>query len=338
MKRILGKITLSVCALGLAGLTAFHSASANDIDKPVAKTPVEQVVASTERPINVAAVEGRIAPHRALYNIKLSSTKNGSTISDITGKMYYAWSDDCSAWNVEQKMRLRFYYSEGDVSDTTSSLTSREAKDGSNYVFHVKRTSGDEKGEDEVTRGSATLTADANGLGTGEAAATGKLTKDFTLTSATTFPIHHTMQVLAHAQAGKRFFAVNVFDGADENGLNEISSFIGNPIDATANVKKANADGGDLSSKGDRTLNNDKQNYANGLIDNPLLKVRGWPVRMAFFTPNSTMGSPDYEMDMVLLDNGVIRSMTINYDDFSMKAELVNAEPLAANKCGAPQS
>jgi hypothetical protein len=57
---------------------------------------------------------------------------------------------------------------------------------------------------------------------------------------------------------------------------------------------------------------------------------------MAFFKPNNETGSPEYEMDMVMLDNGIIRTMTIDYGDFSMTADLVDVKPIATAKCAKP--
>jgi hypothetical protein len=296
-------------ALIVSGLIAPLAIAAPEIDQPS-----NSVSPKKERVITVSDVKNLITPHRALYNIKLAGTKNGSSVSDITGKMFFSWADDCNDWSVEQKMQIRFYYSEGEVADTTSSLISREAKDGSSYIFHVKRTG---NGDDaDISRGSAKLSVDANGLGTGEASATGKDTKTYPLKSATTFPVHHTLQILAHALSGKKFFAVNVFDGADENGLNEISAFIGNPIPPAPVVEKANS----------------------SPTDNALTRSKAWPVRMAFFAPDSKTGSPDYEMDMTLQENGVIKSMTVDYDDFAMKAELVKVESLPPSKCSSPKA
>lgn len=329
MKQVTNKIALSLCVLGVGALAFPAPATATEIDKPVAALKAESAVAAAAKPISVADIIGQITPHRALYSVKLASIRNGSGISDISGRIYYSWADDCSAWNVEQKMQLRFYYSEGDVSTTSTSLISREAKDGSSYVFHMKRTGDDEKDKDSntVTRGTATLKADSNGVGMGEAESTGSMEKNFKLSAATTFPAHHTMQLLAHAQNGKKFFSVNVFDGADENGLNEISSFIGSPVDQESLMKKTKVESADLK--------NNKNVSRAGLVDNPLLRGRAWPVRMAFFAPDSATGSPDYEMDITLLDNGVIRNMTVNYDDFSMVADLVSLEPLTGGKCHA---
>jgi hypothetical protein len=67
-----------------------------------------------------------------------------------------------------------------------------------------------------------------------------------------------------------------------------------------------------------------------------LLQGRAWPIRMAFFAPNSQTSAPDYEMDMVMLENGVIKSMTVDYGDFSMRAELVDIKPLPSACAATP--
>lgn len=315
MKKINNYLAGATIFLSLVGfgLTTPALLVRAETDKPLTTVPLIPDKTAPHA-ISVSQIKDRIVPHRALYKLTMAGTKNGSTISDIAGRMYYSWSDDCDAWNVEQSMQIRFFTSEGDVNDTSSALTSREAKDGSTYYFHVKRTG--ETDQPDVARGSAKLIADASGTGTGDALASGKVDKKYALSSATTFPAHHTMQILSHALSSQKFFSVNVFDGADENGLNEISTFIGNPIEPKTMVEKT-------ASLPDPEV--------------ALTHVRAWPVRMAFFAPDSQNGAPDYEMDVILLENGIIKSMTIDYDDFTMKADLVKVEAIPPSKCSVPK-
>ncbi|MBI3419514.1 MAG: DUF1849 family protein [Proteobacteria bacterium] len=292
--------------IGLAGL-AF--AAPTDIDTTKASLP------STDIAKPIAAPEA-LAPHRALYNVKLGASRNGGHVSGITGKMFFSIADDCHDWNIEQKMQVRFYYSEGEVSDNLSDLISREAKDGSSYYFYSRRKS--DKDAAEVLRGEATLTPDANGAGIGKAVYKGEKEKQISFNVSTLFPVHHTMELLKQARAGKKFFSTDVFDGADDAGYNQISAFIGESVKGdSGKATKAKSEGKDAAT-------------------DALTARQGWPIRMAFFAPDNERGSPDYEMDMLLLDNGVIKSMRVDYGDFSMSAELVKAEPLPVAKCAAP--
>jgi hypothetical protein len=299
---------------GIFGLIIFNGLNAavlstgtdptNHAAPHVVEAPVAPVKAAPEK------TQTGIVPHRALYTLKLAGTHNGSRVSDISGRMLFSWADDCHAWNVQQKMQLRLFYSEGEVSDSVSDLVSREAKDGSTFNFHTRRT-GDDKDNNQTLHGYANLKLDSDGLGTGEATFSGDNEKHMNL-SGTLFPAHHTLQLLEHARKGEKFFSVNVFDGADEKGFSEISSFINPAIEPKVVVEKTS------SGK-----------------ENQLLNARAWPIRMAFFAPNSETGSPDYEMDMTLLDNGIIKTMTIDYGDYSMTADLVEVKALSAPKCSA---
>lgn len=292
---------LNAAVLSSGSPSASHSAPAAVQEPKVAAKP-----AAENSPV-------AIVPHRAMYTMKLAGTRNGSRVSDISGRMLFSWADDCHAWNVEQKMQLRFFYSEGEVSDTISDLVSREAKDGSSFNFHTRHTE-DGAEKTDIYRGYANLNMTSDGLGNGEAVYSGDNEKRITLSNAL-FPAHHTMQLLQHARKGEKFFSVNVFDGADEKGFSEISSFISSAIEAKPMIEKAS------SGKEDK-----------------LTQVRAWPIRMAFFAPNSETGSPDYEMDMVLLDNGIIKSMTIDYGEYSMTADLVEVKALPPTKCSAESS
>ena len=310
--KIFSTLVIGMFLAALFGLTCFGVLNAavlgsgsNTVGHIAAVTPQTPVVAQKSTP-DISPVI--ITPHRAMYSLKLGGTRNGSRVSDISGRRLFSWTDDCHAWNVQQKMQVRLFYSEGEVSDTVSDLVSREAKDGSSFNFHTRHT-GDGADKTEIYHGYANLNLDSNGLGKGEAVYSGDNEKHISLSDAL-FPAHHTMQLLEHARKGDKFFSVNVFDGADEKGFSEISSFINTAIESKAVIEKAS------SGK-----------------ENQLLNVKAWPIRMAFFAPNSETGSPDYEMDMTLLDNGIIKTMTIDYGDYSMTADLVEVKALSPVKC-----
>jgi hypothetical protein len=55
---------------------------------------------------------------------------------------------------------------------------------------------------------------------------------------------------------------------------------------------------------------------------------------MAFFPLANDSESSDYEMDVVLHDNGVISAMTVDYGEFSVSQKLVALEKVDAPVCG----
>ena len=124
------------------------------------------------------------------------------------------------------------------------------------------------------------------------------------------FPSAHTVLIIQKAQSGEKMFLRPVFDGSDEAGIAQVSAFIGAVTDS-----KATPD------------------LAASLRKNALLEGKAWPVRLAFFEPKESAGTPDYEMDMVLQPNGVARSMRIDYGDFIVGGTLEKIEPLKPTSC-----
>jgi hypothetical protein len=244
-----------------------------------------------------------IAPHRAIYDMTLTSVKNGSNISDVSGKMIFEWADACDGWAIQQNLQLHFSYAEGDQSNVTSNEVTWESKDGKHYNFNIRRLN-DGK-ETENYRGKASV-AD----GKGKAVYSTPEGKLVALTDETIFPSAHTRLIIAKANSGERFFTRRVFDGTDEGGSNDVSVFIAPAVAHTA-LTGADAD----------------------LAASPLLAAAAWPVHMAFFKLDDETGAPDYEMDLSLLANGVARSMKIDYGDFSVTGNLKAIEPLPAPHC-----
>lgn len=241
-----------------------------------------------------------IVPHRAIYDMALTSVKNGSNIIGVSGKMLFEWGDVCNGWAVQQHLRLHFTYSEGDESDVTSTELTWESKNGKQYTFNIRRMSDGKETERYV--GKASL----NDKG-GTVTYTVPAKKEESLPIGTLFPSAHTKLILEKALSGEKIFSRRVFDGSDDEGSDDVSVFI--------NPSEAHWQETDLNAK---------------LKSNPLLVQPAWPVRMAFFKVDTETGEPDYEMNINLLANGVAQKMMIDYGDFSVTGTLTDIEPLPA--------
>lgn len=245
-----------------------------------------------------------IAPHRAVYKMTLANVKNGSSIGDVSGKMYFDWSDSCDGWAVQQRLLLHFSYAEGEDSDVSSTVVTWESKDGKRYNFNLRRLS-DGKETDNY-RGKATMDGDGGVVHY----TVPKDKKDISLPAKTLFPSAHTVLILQRAMAGEKLFTKRVFDGSDEEGAADVSAFIGPKLEHLQ----------------------DTETNPN-LKSNPLMLQEAWPVRLAFFKPDTETGEPDYEMDMNLQANGVARYMKLDYGDFSVSGVLESIEPSPATDC-----
>ena len=243
-------------------------------------------------------------PHKALYAIEMISRHSGSQIVNVSGQMFFEWKADCDAWLTDHRFNISYDYAETPPLHIKSDFTTYEPYDGQHFDFNSRRLR-DGVLYEEV-RGSATLPPDKTA---GEAVFTIPEGLTYELAPGTFFPTAHILEILNQAQKGEKFVHAVLFDGTDEDGPVEVNAFIGDKVNPLAHV--------------DPTKD----------IDTTLVNTQAWKVRMAFFPADSQGSDPDYEMDVVLHENGVVSDMTIYYRDFSITQKLTALEPLAQMAC-----
>ncbi|MEI6986968.1 MAG: cell envelope integrity EipB family protein [Rhodospirillaceae bacterium] len=288
------------------------------------------VCSATTTPAATADKIGvNVVPHRAIYRLSLQSARSASPVIGVSGRMLFQWSDACDAWTIEQHFRMNFLYAEDEEVMMTTNYATWEAKNGGHYRFNVRKTVNGQV--EEELKGEAT-TGNNNKVGKGgrESVKGGIATfakpeaTEIKLPPGTQFPTRHTLVLLEHALAGEHFFTRTIFDGADAEGATEISAVIGkramlkNGIAATSSIK-------------DRPAL--EVLVADAKRDSKLLTGPAWPVRLAFFPTKSESSSPEYEMSLLLLHNGIAEAMQIDYGDFTVKAILETLEPLPKSGC-----
>jgi hypothetical protein len=119
------------------------------------------------------------------------------------------------------------------------------------------------------------------------------------------FPSAHTIFLIDKAKTGENFISKHIFDGATVENAVLVSAVIGPKIEPDAEIAKKS----------------------------PLLNRPGWRVRLAFFPADPKEEKPDYELGMLLLDNGVSRDMTIDYGEYSIRAKLDDIERAPKPRC-----
>ena len=108
----------AVCALLLLGLWI----TVADAQQQLAQQPQDVV----------------LVPHRATYDMKLNVARPNSGIVEVNGRMVLEMVDSCEAWEVKQRIKLKFLRNDGEEFDTDSSFTSYETKDGLGLRFSVR--------------------------------------------------------------------------------------------------------------------------------------------------------------------------------------------------------
>jgi hypothetical protein len=230
----------------------------------------------------------------------LGKTSGDAGVTGASGTMAYQWGEVCDGWTVEQNYRLKMGYSESPDVSLTSNFVTWESRDGLRYRFNQKETRNG--ADDDELRGAAKL--DGPGKG-GNADFEKPPGKNFVLPTGALFPSAHTMLLIDRAKAGENFISKHVFDGATAENAVLVSAVIGAKVEPDAEAAKKS----------------------------PLLNRPGWRIRLAFFPADPKAEKPDYELGMLLLDNGVSRDMVIDYGDYSIRATLDDIEALPKPRC-----
>jgi len=246
-----------------------------------------------------SAMAADLAPHRALYTLSLERNDSGSGVTGASGTMAYELGETCDAWPVEQRYRLKMGYSESPDVTIASSLESSEAKNGLRYRFDHKETRAD---EEEKAIGTARLESEDKG---GTVEFDDPADKKIKLPPHVLFPTAHTAVLIDKAVSGEKFVSKQIFDGGTPDAPVLVSAVIGAKVEPDPERAKKN----------------------------PLLDRPGWRVRLAFFPPDQKVEKPDYEIGMLLLDNGVSLDMVIDYGEYAIRAKLEDIEALPKPGC-----
>jgi hypothetical protein len=247
--------------------------------------------ANAPAPAPAAIPPTAMLAHRALYTLTLGSAK-GQDIMGARGTMGYEVTDACDGWAVRQRLRMTVTNSDGQDIEMASDYATWESKDGLHFRYHVRQTT--DTAITSQTDGEAAL---KKAGGPGEAHYTAPEDHIIALPAGTVFPMVHTETILAAAHAKQHFLNLPLFDGTDENGIED--SFIiildQKPPMATP--------------------------YA---VLSALPSTR---VHISFFDHQPSAMTSTYEVTMRYWDNGVADDMAMDFGDFIMKAKLKEFVP-----------
>ncbi|MDR3531935.1 MAG: cell envelope integrity EipB family protein [Rhodopila sp.] len=235
--------------------------------------------------------QGALLAHRALYTLTLDSTKGGDVIA-AHGTMGYEVTDVCDGWAVRQRLRMTITNTDGQEIEMASDYATWEAKDGLRFRYHMRQTT--DTAVTSQTDGEAVLQKIG---GPGEAHYTTPRNSTSALPAGTVFPMMHTASIIAAAREKKHFVTLPLFDGTDENGVED--SFI-----VVLDWKSP------------------QQNKWPTL--SPLPSTR---VHIAFFDHQPAAMLPTYEVGMRYWENGVADDMQMDFGDFVMSAKMKEFTP-----------
>ncbi len=242
-----------------------------------------------------------LQPHKAVYDMKLAGMQSGADVADVSGRMVYELSGSvCDGFAVALRFVVRSTDEEGEQTITDLRGSYSEAPDNSELAFAYQTFIGD-------------LLAEQT-LGTAEHQTTkldvdldGPDGKTLSFDGSIMFPLQHLHSVIDGAANGQHFMVSKLYDG----------SVTGEQLfEATTVVGRKLADPLDL--RADQLS-----------LPQSMASMDAWPVSIAYFNlSDETRGerTPDYQLRSVLHENGVSRSMNLNYGVFELEGALVQLD------------
>ncbi|MGC6485216.1 MAG: EipB family protein [Candidatus Puniceispirillales bacterium] len=244
-----------------------------------------------------SAEAGQFASHRATYDLELRQASSGSTIQAIEGRTVFSLKRFCDGWQSVEDYAITFSFDQA-TSNFISHYETWESLTGNAFSFSVL--------ENSTSAGPAEHNGFANlSDGQGEAWFLDGDDTASPLPEGTQFPVNHLKTVLDGAARGEMITSGTLFLGGErDDALYYVSSIIGK-------ATKQEAD--------------------------PIMGTLGQseyrPLSIAYYKPDARDPIPDYSIEFMLQDNGVIRQYIVDYGDFTMRATLSDITALEEPAC-----
>jgi EipB-like len=245
-----------------------------------------------------AGANSPFLPHQALYELNLVKSR-GSSVDSTRGRILYTFTGSaCEGYTSEFRQVSELRSGEDKVTLSDLRSTSWEDGDGKSYRFKIDSRMNDT--DSNPVDGVAERTGDH---------VTVKLkqpqVKTFTLDGSTVFPTQQIQRIIEAARAGKSVLELTVYDGSDngEKVYNTLS-VIGQAI------------------PGDKVIAAPDPSTTSEAMKS----MTRWPVTVSYYDrdtkPTDGEQTPVYAMSFELYENGVSRSLMLDYNDFVVSGVL----------------
>lgn len=255
--------------------------------------------------IDVAKVE--LVPHLAIYDLRLSHSRNSRSAEAITGRILYDFSgNSCDGYALQFRQVSELNTGEG--KSAVSDLRTVTWEDGTAASYRFQSQNLIDENQVETVDGQADRRSDGVAVNL-----TKPGRKKFDTDAGVVFPTEHMRRIIAAARAGKAMLELPVYDGS-ENGekIFNTLTIIGAPIPPDQRVPTDAAAG---------------QQALDGMTR--------WPVTISYFERDAKGGeqTPIYSIAFELYDNGISRALTLDYNDFVLRGDMSVLEIKDSKPC-----
>lgn len=290
---------LAVLAVGVGALAAHYPARSAPAVPPVAVVPADK------------AATVFLAPHRAIYDLKLSKASGSRGIQGVRGRIVYDFSGNaCDGYELHFRQVSELESGEG--KDVLSDLRSTTWEDGAAKRFRFNSENVVSPKQTETVDGSAERRASAVAIDL-----TKPKSRKFTVPVNAVFPTEHMRRIVLAAREGKSVLDFPVYDGSESGEkLYNTLTIIGRPI---APGQKPVTDAGAKIPE--------------------LAKLTRWPVTISYFEQKDEKAeqtgeqTPVYAITFELYENGISRALILDYNDFTISGEMSSLEMKKEKPC-----
>ncbi len=290
---------LAVLAVGLGVLAVHYPAQSAPAVPPVA-------VVSADKAATVI-----LAPHRAIYDLKLSKASGSRGIQAVRGRIVYDFSGNaCDGYELHFRQVSELESGEG--KDVLSDLRSTTWEDGEAKRFRFNSENVVSAKQSDTVVGAAERKALAVAIDL-----TKPKSRKFTVPVNAVFPTEHMRRIVLAAREGKSVLEFPVYDGSETGEkLYNTLTIIGRPIEPG---QKPVTDAGARIPE--------------------LAKMTRWPVTISYFEQKDEkaerMGeqTPVYAITFELYENGISRALILDYNDFTISGEMSSLEMKKEKPC-----
>ena len=252
-----------------------------------------------------------LAPHRAVYDLKLSKSQGSRGIEAVRGRILYDFSGNaCEGYQLQFRQVSELDSGEGQPA--LSDLRSNTWEDGNAKKFRFSSENLFNERRTDVVDGHAERNAKAVAVSLSK-----PKEMSFNVTEGAVFPTEHMRRIIAAAREGKSVLEFPVYDGSESGEkLFNTLTVIGRPI-----------------SPGEKPP-------TDAAAKTPALaKLTRWPVTISYFDKKDDKAeqggeqTPVYSIGFELYENGISRALVLDYTDFTITGEMTSLELKNAKPC-----
>lgn len=252
----------------------------------------------------------KLAPHIAIYDLKLTSSRGKRALESVRGRIVYDFSgSSCDGYALKFRQVTELDSGEGKVALSDLRTTTWEEGEGKSFRFTSENYMDDQK-ISQVDGKADRATSDVAVQLSKPAA------KKFDA-GKVVFPTEHMRLLIEAAHEGKNLLEVAVYDGSESGEkIYQSLSVIGRRIDPEKKPEDAAAGRDDLA------------------------KLARWPVTISYFDKVAKQAddqpgeqTPIYAISFEMYENGISRSLRLDYGDFVIDGKMTSLEVLPAKAC-----